>query len=93
MEWVTRESVRLRTREGFYVGARLGGGANVDATVKEPRTSEVFTVEWLDDEHTKIRLRTREGFYIHPVRGGGGDVDARTRIPKTSEVFTLVLAP
>lgn len=38
------ERVALRTREGFYVRAVRGGGDDLDAKVKEPKTSEVFTL-------------------------------------------------
>ena len=49
------------------------------AVSKEPLTSEIFTLEWIDKERTKARFRTREGFYIHAVTGGGDDVEVFTR--------------
>jgi hypothetical protein len=78
----------LKTREGFYVRAVKGGGDDVVADAREPRTSEQFTFEWLDGNQ-RVRIRTREGFYLHPEQGGGGDLDAEIREPRTSEVFDV----
>jgi serine/threonine protein kinase len=78
----------LKTREGFYVRAVKGGGDDVVADAREPRTSEQFTFEWLDG-NKRVRIRTREGFYLHPELGGGGDLDAEIREPGTSEVFEV----
>jgi hypothetical protein len=78
----------LKTREGFYVRAVKGGGDDVVADAREPRTSEQFTFEWLDG-NKRVRIRTREGFYLHPEQGGGGDLDAEIREPGTSEVFEV----
>jgi hypothetical protein len=78
----------LKTREGFYVRAVKGGGDDVVADAREPRTSERFTFEWLDGSK-RVRIRTREGFYLHPEQGGGGDLDAERREPGTSEVFEV----
>jgi serine/threonine protein kinase len=78
----------LKTREGFYVRAVKGGGDNVVADVREPRTSEQFMFEWLDG-NKRVRIYTRDGFYLHPELGGGGDLDAEIREPGTSEVFEV----
>jgi hypothetical protein len=86
---VETERVALKTREGFFVRAVKGGGDDVVADAKEPRTSEVFTLEWVDRAKSQVRLRTRDGYYLHAVRGGGDDLDARVKEPRSSEVFTL----
>ena len=46
VEWPDKNfsRLRLKTREGFYVRAVQGGGGDVVADVKEPGTSEVFTL-------------------------------------------------
>ena len=36
--------LHLRTREGFYIHAMKGGGGGVDARVRTPKTSQVFTL-------------------------------------------------
>ena len=79
--------VSLRTREGYYLRAKLGGGGNVVADVRHPKTSEVFAIEWLDTD--SIRLRTRDGFYVGARMGGGQNIDAETRTPGSSEVFRV----
>jgi serine/threonine protein kinase len=78
----------MKTREGFYIRAIKGGGDDVVADAREPRTSEQFTFEWLDG-NKRVRIRTREGFYLHPERGGGGNLDAERNEPGTSEVFQV----
>jgi hypothetical protein len=66
-----------------------GGGDDVVADAREPRTSEQFTFEWQGDTYDKVRIRTRDGFYLHPEQGGGGDLDAEIREPGSSEVFEV----
>jgi hypothetical protein len=82
-------SAMLRTREGFYVRAVGGGGDDVVADVREPKSSERFTLEWLAPNQSKVRIRTRDGFYLHAVQGGGGNLDARVKEPRTSEEFAV----
>ena len=81
------QRIALRTRDGFYLRAKLGGSDDVVADVKTPKTSVIFTLEWVTLE--SVRLRTREGFYVGARRGGGANVDATVKEPKTSEVFTV----
>lgn len=81
------QRVMLRTRDGYYLRAKLGGGNDLVADVKAPKTSEVFTLEWLSAD--SVRLRTREGHYVGARLGGGANVDATVKEPRTSEVFTV----
>ena len=86
-EKIKTQNVMLRTRDGYYLRAILGGGASVVADIREPKSSEVFTMEWVSS--SAIRLRTRDGFYVGARLGGGDIVDATVKQPLTSEVFTL----
>jgi len=81
------QRVMLRTRDGYYLRAQLGGGHDIFADVKTPKTSEVFVLETLSPD--TVRLRTREGYYVGARRGGGANVDATVKDPRTSEVFTV----
>ncbi len=84
---IKTERLMLRTRDGYYLRAKLGGGDEVVADIRDPKTSEVFTLEWLSS--TRIRLRTRDGHYVGARLGGGDTVDATVKEPLTSEVFTV----
>ena len=65
-----------------------GGGAKIDAIVKEPKTSERFAFEWLDVDRTRARLRTREGNYVR-VAGDDGAIDALPKSAGAATVFTV----
>ena len=81
--------VRLKTSNGYYVHPILGGGTNVDAKIKIPLTSEVFTLDWVSKDKS-ISLITREGHYLHTVDGVTRNIDATAKIRTRSEVYTLV---
>lgn len=86
-EQIKTQKVLLRTRDGYYLRAMLGGGDKVVADTRDPKTSEVFTMEWVSN--SAVRFRTRDGYYVGARLGGGDAVDATVKEPLTSEVFTL----
>ena len=89
-EWFDQENskIRFKTRDGYYVHAPVGG--RVDAKIKVPLTSEVFTLEWVSKEMT-FRLRTRDGCYMHVTTGGGRSIEAKVKKPKAAELFEMVV--
>ena len=90
LELIDKEAskVRLRTSEGYYVHA--GVRTNVDAIVKVPLTSEVFTLEWVNKNKGTISLKSRDGNYLNPVSGATRNIEATAKTRTRSEVYTLV---
>ena len=83
------QKLAFQTRDGFWVRAVRGGGGDVRADASERKTSEVFTVEWINLQRTNARIRTREGYYLAYDSDARDEIYATTKSSDEAGIFTF----